>query len=318
MSNPDFRRRMSPSIRAGGLAAALACLALAGLWHGPASAQTSIVALVNNSAITSTEVSERRALIRLTQKKNLDSQQALDQLIDNMLLAQEAQRRQITIPDADVDQRFAGIGESTKLGVDKLGQVLAQGGTSTRAFKAEIRSGLLQRKMMGMLARTATGISEKEIAAGITAKKTEGEGTSFRYTMQQVVFVSAKGSTPAQLNQRKTEAEGLRRRAQDCTQAAGVAKELRDVAVKPPIIRLSAQLPVAFREQLAALKVGQSTKPEASELGVEVIFICDKQQTTDDSALRTEVQNQLVMETGKDEVQKFLADLRKRALIIYK
>ena len=141
-----------------------------------ASAQTSIVALVNNTPITSTEVSERRALIRLTQKKNLDARQALDQLIDSTLLFQEAKRRQITIPEADVDQRFAGIAANTKLGVDKLGQVLAQAGASTRAFKSEIRSGLLQRKMMGMLARTATGISEKEIAAGITAKKSEGEG----------------------------------------------------------------------------------------------------------------------------------------------
>jgi peptidyl-prolyl cis-trans isomerase SurA len=312
MSNPDLYRRTR------GLAAAVALFAMAGLWQCPASAQTSIVALVNNTPITSAEVSERRALIRLTQKKNLDARQALDQLIDNTLLFQEARRRQITIPDADVDQRFAGIAANTKLGVDKLGQVLAQAGASTRAFKSEIRSGLLQRKMMGMLARTATGISEKEIAAGITAKKSEGEGASFRYTMQQVVFIAAKGSTPAQINQRKTEAEGLRRRVQDCSQAIGVAKELRDVAVKPPVIRLSAQLPATFRDQLAALKVGQSTKPEANELGVEVIFICDKQQTADDSALRTEVQNELVLETGKDEVQKFTADLRKRALIIYK
>jgi peptidyl-prolyl cis-trans isomerase SurA len=312
MSNPDFYRRTRR------LGAAAALLAVAGLWHGPASAQTKIVALVNNAPITSTEVSERRALMRLTQKKNLDARQALDQLIDHTLLLQEARRRQITIPDADVDQRYAGVAASSKLGVDKLGMALSQAGASVRAFKAEIRSGLLQRKMMGMLARTATGISEKEIAAGITAKKSEGEGVSFRYTMQQVVFISAKGSTPAQINQRKTEAEGLRRRVQDCTQAASIAKELRDVAVKPPVMRLSAQLPTGFRDQLAALKVGQSTKPEANELGVEVIFICDKQQTADDSALRTEVQNELVLETGKDEVQKFTADLRKRALIIYK
>ncbi len=312
MRNPVFYRRTRR------LGAAAALLAVAGLWHGPASAQTKIVALVNNTPITSTEVSERRALIRLTQKKNLDARQALDQLIDHTLLLQEARRRQITIPDADVDQRYAGVAASSKLGVEKLGMALSQAGASVRAFKAEIRSGLLQRKMMGMLARTATGISEKEIAAGITAKKSEGEGASFRYTMQQVVFISTKGSTPAQINQRKTEAEGLRRRVQDCAQAASIAKELRDVAVKPPVMRLSAQLPTPFRDQLAALKVGQSTKPEANELGVEVIFICDKQETTDDSALRTEVQNELVLETGKDEVQKFVADLRKRALIIYK
>jgi peptidyl-prolyl cis-trans isomerase SurA len=93
---------------------------------------------------------------------------------------------------------------------------------------------------------------------------------------------------------------------------------LRDVAAKPPITRLSSQLSGAFRDQIAAMKVGQSTKADANELGVEIIILCDKQETTDDSALRTEVQNQLVQEQGKGEVEKFVADLRKRALIIYK
>jgi peptidyl-prolyl cis-trans isomerase SurA len=293
-------------------------LASTGLMPDQAAAQTTIVALVNNAPITSAEVNERRAVLRLTKKQDPGARAALDQLIDNQLLLAEAARRQVKINDSEVDARFNAIGANAKMSPEKLGQALAQTGASTRAFKAEIRASLMQRKIMGMLARTATGVSEKEIAAGITAKKSEGTNTAYRYLMQQVVFVIPKGSTPAQINQRKTEAEGYRRRVTDCTQAVTLAKELRETAVKPQVTRLSAQLPGDFRDQLAALKIGQTTKPDPTPVGVEVIVICDKQEVADDSGLRNEVQAELAQETGKAELDKFVGDLRKRALIIYK
>jgi peptidyl-prolyl cis-trans isomerase SurA len=297
---------------------ALALLAATGAAPEMAAAQTSIVALVNNTPITSAEVNERRAVIRLTQKKELGAKAALDQLIDQQLLFAEANRRQVKIADTEVDARFNAVAANAKMTTEKLGQALAQTGASTRAFKSEIRASLLQRRIMGMLARTATGVSEKEIAAGITAKKSEGASAAYRYQMQQVVFVTKKGASPAQINQRKSEAEGFRRRVTDCNQAATLAKELRETAVKPQVTRLSAQLPGDFRDQLAALKIGQTTKPDPTPLGVEVIVICDKQEVADDSGIRNEVQAALTQETGKAELDKFVGDLRKRALIIYK
>lgn len=296
----------------------LAAALIAGACMGaPAFAQVSIVALVNNTPITTIEVSERRAIIRLTKRKEISAKQALDQLIDQHLLFQEATRRGITIPDSDVDPRINAIAANAKLTPEQLGKALAQAGASTRAFRAEIRAGLLRQKLSSMLSRLATGISEKEIAAGITAKKSDG-GTVYRYEMQQIVFVTPKGASPALISQRRNEAENLRRRIKSCDQAISIAKELRDVATKPPVVRLSSQLPASFREQIGALKVGQSTKADPGELGVEIIVLCNKQETQDDTGLRAEVQKELIQEQGQAEVDKFVADLRKRALVIYK
>jgi peptidyl-prolyl cis-trans isomerase SurA len=296
----------------------LAMMAIAALWTQPAYAQTKIVALVNNKPITSSEVAERRAVIRLTRKKDISAKQALEELIDMQVLAQDAQRRSITISEDEVNQRFAGIGANAKLSTDQLGKALAQAGASTRAFKAEIRNGLLRRRMSGMLSRLATGVSEKEIAAGITAKKTDGESVAYRFTMQQIVFVTPKGASPGAVNQRKSEAESLRRRITSCAQGIEFAKQLRDVAVKPPVVRVSSALPGPVRDQIGALKVGQSTPAAPSDMGVEIIVLCDKQETVDDSALRTEVQTQLASEQGMEELDKFVLDLRKRALVIYR
>lgn len=311
MKNPNSPRRTR-------LLPVLAMLATAALWAQPASAQTKIVALVNNKPITSSEVSERRAVIRLTRKKDISAKQALEELIDMQVLMQDAEKRRITVGEDEINQRFAGIAANAKLNTDQLGKALAQAGASSRAFKTEIRNSLMRRKMSGMLSRLATGVSEKEIAAGITAKKTEGEGAAYRYTMQQIVFVTPKGASPGAVNQRKSEAESLRRRITSCEQGIEFAKQLRDVAVKPPVVRLSSQLPGPVRDQIGALKVGQATPASPGDMGVELIVLCDKQETMDDSAIRTEVQSQLASEQGQEDLDKFIRDLRKRSLVIYR
>jgi peptidyl-prolyl cis-trans isomerase SurA len=294
-------------------------LAVISTWVcGYATAQTSIVALVNNTPITSTEVSERRAVVRLTKKKEITQKQALEEIIDQHLLLAEAKKRTIGISDEEVQKRFEAVGAGSKLSADQLGKALSQAGASSRAFKAEIRDGLLRRKIGSMLSRLATGISEKEIAAGITAKKSDGDTLSYRYRMQQIVFVTPKGASPGQINQRRQEAENFRRRIQNCEQAVSLVKELRDVAAKPEVMRISSQLSSQFRDQIATLKVGQSTKAEPGELGIELIVLCDKQETVDDSALRNEVQAELVKEQSSAEIEKFIADSRKRAMIIYR
>jgi peptidyl-prolyl cis-trans isomerase SurA len=304
--------------RTGLFCAALGMLAAAVLWQASARAQTSIVAIVDGTPITSSEVSERQVVVRLTRKQQISKKEALEQVIDIYVLREEAKRRQISVPESEVDQRFAAVAAGSKMTPEQLDQALLKAGASGRSLKAEIRSGLMQRKLMGMLSRLSTGISEKEIAAGITAKRSEGAGTAYRYTMQQIVFVTDKKASAGQISQRTSEAEALRRRAKSCDEAVAMAKNLRDVAVKPPIVRNSSQLPNAFRDMLAGMKVGQSTKADKTELGVEIIVICEKQETADDSALRSEVQAELTKEQGKADVDKFVADLRRRASVIYR
>ena len=307
MNFPDVVRR----------AAVLPAIAFAAtLWlNAPAAAQTSIVALVNNVPITSTEVAERRVVVRLVRKQELSAKAALEELIDQRVLMEEGKRRGVSVDENDVEQRFAGVAANANMTPDQLGKALSQAGASARGFKQEIRVGLLKRRLGGMLSRLSTGVSEKEIAAGITAKKSTG-GTN--YTLQQIVFVTPKDAKPGVINQRKSEAENFRRRIQSCEQGIAMSKELRDVAARPQVVRLGGQMPKPFRDQIDALKVGQSTKADRTDLGVEIIVLCNKQEVADDSALRNEVQNQLIAEQGEEEVDKFVADLRRRALVIYR
>ena len=57
------------------------------------------------------------------------------------------------------------------------------------------------------------------------------------------------------------------------------ARALRDVAVREPVIRSSADLPAQLREMLDNIPIGRLTPPEVTTQGVEVFALCGKKQT---------------------------------------
>jgi peptidyl-prolyl cis-trans isomerase SurA len=313
MANPHHRSARRAARAA--VAALVLTAAVAGIQ--PASAQTRIAALVNGTPITSTEVNERRAFIKITQHKDVAARAALDLLIDEELIKQEAKRRSINVSDSDVDQRFTSIAANMKLSTDQLGQALAQSGASSRTFKDNIRSQLVQRKLVTARMRT-TGVAEKDIAAQMAERKQRGDDRSFRYVLQQIVFVVPQGSGAPVVAKRHAEAESLRGRVKSCEQAVAGAKQIRDVAAKAPVIRMSGQLPATMRETLGKLPVGGTLPSSQNEQGVEFVVLCEKKDAPDDTALRNEIQTEIASELTKPEADKYTAELRKRALIQYR
>jgi peptidyl-prolyl cis-trans isomerase SurA len=322
-TDPEKKRPLSMAIirtaRSAHRAALMALALAAGLgWHAPAFAQTKIAALVNGTPILSSEVSERQGFIRLTQRKSISSRQALDTLVDEQLLLQEAKRRGLTISEADVDERYNAIATNMKLSTVQLGQALSQGGASARTFKSNIRNQLIQRKLLPALVKAKSTVSEQEIAAAMMERKQKGESRSYRFVLQQMVFVVPAGSSPAYAAQRKNEAEAFRKRVNSCDAAVSGARGMRDVAAKPQVIRLSAQLSSAMRDQMAGMSPGQTMPVQQSESGMEFVVLCDKKEAPDDTAMRQEIQNELTGKATEDEGDKLLADLKKKALIQYR
>jgi len=281
----------------------------------PAAAQ-SIVATVNGTPILSSDVAERRAFIRLTQKKNMSAREVTDQLIDEVLLVKEAARRGLTVSDAQVDERYNQVAEQVKLSPTQLAQALRQGGASADTFKNNIRSQLIYRKLVRAKSSTS-GISEDLVRQEMQARKKEG-AQAYDYKLRQIIFVLPKDAPAGRVSQRMREAQGLRGRIKSCDQASEFAKGLRDVAVKPVVSRTSAQLGDAFSAKLNKLKIGEVLPPERSDDGVSLIVLCSRSQSSDDSALRAEVQSELAAKEATGEAKKFVADLRRQAIINYR
>ncbi len=59
-----------------------------------------------------------------------------------------------------------------------------------------------------------------------------------------------------------------------------MARALRDVAVREPITRSSADLSSQLREILGSIEVGHLTAPEVTAQGLQMFAVCNKKETT--------------------------------------
>ena len=97
-----------------------------------------------------------------------------------------------------------------------------------------------------------------------------------------------------------------------------MARGLRDVVVREPIRRTSADLSAPLRELLDKTPVGRLTAPEVTSQGVEVFALCSSKEAKTDSVAKREVQNQMFSEKFQSAASKFLKELRGQAMIEFK
>jgi peptidyl-prolyl cis-trans isomerase SurA len=97
-----------------------------------------------------------------------------------------------------------------------------------------------------------------------------------------------------------------------------MARALRDVAVREPVTRSSADLAPQLREILGNIEVGHLTAPEVTTQGLQMFAVCSKKETTSESPLRREVREQLYTKRFEAESKRFLEEIRKSAMIEYK
>ena len=147
--------------------------------------------------------------------------------------------------------------------------------------------------------------------------KSEGD-VGFEYRLTPIVFVVPRGSPDAVIEARRREAEALRQRFQNCEEGIRFARALRDVAVREPIIRASADLAVALRGVLDGIEVGRLTPPEVTQGGVEMFALCSKKQTTVDTPGKREVRDQMFAQKFQAQAKRYLKELRNAAMIEYR
>ncbi len=106
------------------------------LGGGEAMAATSVVAVVNKTAITSGDVARRVAFLRLQRKSGNLQKLAKEELVEEALKREEIARVGMSVSTADVDASFARFAASNKMSVEQLNAILDRAGVTPAHFKA--------------------------------------------------------------------------------------------------------------------------------------------------------------------------------------
>lgn len=163
-----------------------------------------IVAVVNNDVVTLSELEEetqffmkriesvppgadQQTIVRETRKA------ALNQLINELLIEQEARRLGITAADDEVERTVRKILKDRNISLEKFSEGIARDGETLEAYAREVRQYLLRMKIMSQEIKPKIAVAEKEIGEYYRKHLDQYEGKE-AVRISQILFILPKGS----------------------------------------------------------------------------------------------------------------------------
>jgi peptidyl-prolyl cis-trans isomerase SurA len=317
--------RTAPSIGllfALALAAAYATTCAITLAHAaqspPAAGGGQVVALVNGDPITALDVVHRMRLSELMSHKVQSKPDALEEMINEKIKLQQAKNAKIDITDAQVDKVVGGMAQRMSRKSADFLAALAQAGIDIPRFKLRLRAELGWRQVLEQRAPGIFQVRDADLVAILMARGEAAQTKAVQYSLQQIVLVVPRNSPEPVRTGRMKEAENLRNRFSSCEQDMALAREIREVVVKEPIVRLSTDLGVQYKQLLDKTPDGKMTPPEVIATGIELVAICSRKEVVADVSSRREFKEELLTKRLA-EYEKYLLDyFRKQSTIEYR
>jgi peptidyl-prolyl cis-trans isomerase SurA len=295
---------------------AVAIVALA--FGAPVSVHAQVVVIANGSPITEYDIQQRLKLDAISQKAP-NRQQTINDLIDDRLKIARAKVYGLEVGDSDINGAFENMASRQHITPAQFTQVLERAGISPNTVKARIRAEITWQQLIRGKYNSSLQVGDSDIAKALKDKN-EGDAPAvgYIYTLYPVMVVVARGSNESVVSAKRSEAESLRSRFASCTDGLAMARGLRDVAVRDPITRNSADLTPQLRDLLGNIQVGRLTPPEVTAQGLQMFAVCNKKESATDSPQKREMREQLFVKRFESESKKYLDEIRKAAMIEYK
>jgi len=241
-------------------------------------------------------------------------------LIDDQLKIARAKTYGLQVTQQQVDAAFTNMAKRQGISAKQFAEFLTRAGVAPEAVKARIKAELTWAQLVRGKFGPSLQISEADVANALRERNEANAATNigYIYTLYPITIVVQSGSSEAVMAGKRREAENLRSRFTSCKQGLALARALRDVAVREPISRASADLPKGTRDVLANLPIGHLTTPDVTSLGLQMFALCDKKETSQESPLKTQIREELYAKRFKAVSARFLDEIRRSAMIEYK
>jgi len=312
------RAAFPSALRSLAAAIGLALAVVASAQHG-ASAQ-GVVVLVNGDPITNFDIEQRSKLLQVSTQKTPPRQEVVEELINEKIKIQLLKRYTIPDVDKDVDNAYSNMARRMRQSPKEFGEQLSKTGILPETLKSRMKADIVWTQIIRGRYQASFQFSDRDIQSKIDAKHPPGTApttVSYDYTLRPILFVVPRGSPSAAFEVRAKEAEALRAQFQSCEDGIALARNVRFVAVRPPVTKNSAELPASLRDILTKTEVGRLTPPETTQQGVEVYAVCSRKQG-ENALEKKEARDQLYNEAFESRAKAFLKELRSQAMIEYK
>ena len=317
----SIKARAFRTVRSIGLFFALALAA--GTWayakpSPPEAGGGQVVALVNGDPITALDVVHRMRLSELMTHKPQSRPDALEEMINEKIKLQQAKNAKVDVTDAQITKVIAGMAQRMSRKTADFTAALTQAGIDMPRFRTRLRAELGWRQVLEQRSPGVFQVRDADLVAILMARGEAAQTKAVQYSLQQIVLVVPRTSPEPVRAARMKEAENLRNRFSSCEQDMQLVHDMREVVVKEPIVRLSTDLAVQYKQLLDKTPDGKMTPPEAIATGIELVAICSRKEVVADVSSRREFKEELLTKRLA-EYEKFLLDyFRKQSIIEYR
>ena len=308
----EFRRRCS------GLAAALFLVATIATISFPARAQQ-IILLVNGAPITDLDIAHREKFMEMSNHKKPNRQETINTLVDEKLELKEAARFGLEPSDAEVQGAYDNVAEGMGVDAQKLTQILMNGGASADTLKHRLKAQIAWTSLVRGRYKVSLEVADKDVEAELQLHQPQDTAqVGYEYVVRPIVLIVPRGAPDAAYEARKRDADALRNRFANCNDGISFARGLPEVAVRDAISKSSADLPPPLRAILNNIEVGHLTAPEQTAEGIQMFAVCSKKESKTDAPGLKEARNKMFEQKFGAKANRYLADLRRQAMIEYK
>lgn len=309
-----------------GLILALSLL-LALSWRSPAMAGDvlvdGVVAVVNGMIITKYDFDERmRPVYEQTRGRQLSTdevsqiaslrQKILQQLVDDILIQQDAERYKLTITDAEVEKQIKEFMAKRNLSEDEFKKQLDSQRMSREEFSRNMRRDMIRHRLIGGVVSSKVVVTDSEVEQRYNERKAEFSKDSM--VQLAIILVPAKMSAlelKSEIESGKmTFAEAANKYSQG--PGAGNGGDIGFIAWK--------NLAPEWNAALAGLKPGEITPPvnvqEFTGL-LQVISLKEGEELPLDS-VREQIYQSLQEAKFEKVFQEYMQKLRDKAVVEYR
>lgn len=300
-------------------------------------AQEAVIAIVNDHPITSFDIDQRIKLMGLLGNNDpakLQRKAVLNSLIDDYVKIDEAKLLKIDPTSKDLDERLGNIAQALKTDRAGLSGKLSSLGVSEASVvqysAAQISfSRLLVVKYHVKLSVSPADVDKKfaDIKVELQGRAAQMEKDPRRQPVQvlelQEINFPVDGTDPGLLQSRAIEAGQVAQKIKSCSGYKQASAGIFNVQLGKKIEADARKLPPKMLEIIKQKGVGHAVGPMRYAGGMQLLVLCGSRTVTPPPVnitmpTRDQVQNVALDQRYADAEKKYVALMRKEAVIEYK
>lgn len=275
-----------------------------------------IVAIVNDDIITLSDFN--KYIVSLPkQTVEINKDQALNDLVEQMILTQEAAKLGITVTDAEIDRSIENVKGRLDMSDEQMNEMLTKQNLTTEQFRNQWRLQILSGKLVSTLVKGRIAVTDEEIKD--LYKQYYGEIENADEVEIAHILISFDASEEQQALQKANKVAELAKSGSNFSKLVSEYSDDTFSKDKEGVLGYfkKGELVSELEDVVSVTEVGKTSGPVKTISGFHIIKVLDR-NTLDESSVdqyREQLRQEIYKQKVTEELEKYIDGIRENAYI---